>query len=465
MLAQPAAVAPAALPPAQAFRRPVFYSNHKLAEVPQLGLLPPDLVKGIRLAALVFPVKLNTYVLENLVDWRSAPDDPMFRLVFPHPDMLDPEDRERLAALVAAQAPEDEIAAEVNRIRETMNPHSSDQRANVPLFGGEAVEGVQHKYAETVLFFPKQGQTCHSYCSFCFRWPQFVSTGMGKFEAEDAAGLQAYLRAHPEVSDLLVTGGDPMVMTARRLAAYLEPLLHPDFRHVRSIRIGSKALTYWPHRFLAEKDSADLLALVARLSEAGKHVAVMAHVNHWRELEPEPVQEAVAALRRAGATIRTQSPVLRHINDDARTWQRNWADQVSLGMVPYYMFVERDTGANAYFGVPLARVLSIYQQATGGLSGLGRTARGPVMSAGPGKVQVLGRILVRDREHFVLSFLQARRREWLHRPFLARYSPSAAWLTELEPPEGEGGFFFEESYRRFVEEARDGARPEALCHA
>lgn len=427
----------------------VFYANQRIVSVPQLAQIDPKLAHGIRLAALVFPFKVNNYVLDNLIDWEAGEDDPMFRLVFPHPDMLLPEDLSCLDRLHAAGNQAD-LDKEVARIRARMNPHSSDQLVNVPQFEGHSVEGVQHKYDETALVFPKQGQTCHAYCTFCFRWPQFVKTDVDKFEAGNDGLLYNYLRAHPEISDVLLTGGDPMVMNTRRLTAYLEPLLNSEFAHVRTIRLGTKAISYSPQRFLHGDDAEELLVLISRLADAGKHVAIMAHVNHWRELQPEPVHRAVSALRRAGAVIRTQSPILRHINDKADIWARMWADQVNIGMTPYYMFVERDTGANHYFGTGLARALEVYQAATASVSGICRTARGPVMSASPGKVHLLGTMEVNGEKQFLLSFLQARSKEWLHKPFLAKYSEEASWLNDLSPPDGQSRFFFEESYQRFL---------------
>jgi hypothetical protein len=142
--------------------------------------------------------------------------------------------------------------------------------------------------------------------------------------------------------------------------------------------------------------------------------------------------------------------MLRHINDDANIWRRNWTDQVAMGIIPYYMFMERDTGANHYFRISLSRALTIYQEASASVSGIGRTARGPVMSAGPGKVHVLGKIEIEGRDHFVLSFLQARSKGWLHKPFLADFSETASWLSDLTPPMGQNKFFFEEAYDNFL---------------
>lgn len=431
-------------------RKLIVYDHRKIDAIPHLSRLPRELVAGIRLASMVFPFKVNEYVLDYLIDWNNAPDDPLFRLTFPHQDMLDPDDAEQLRHLVARGAKEMEINALVDQIRARMNPHSSDQMINTPIFGERRLEGIQHKYPETVLFFPKQGQTCHSYCTFCFRWPQFVQGPTYKFASQDAATLHEYLRQNPQVTDLLITGGDPMVMGARRMRDYLEPLLREDLRHVQNIRIGTKALSYWPYRFLTEEDSGQLIGLFRELVDRGKHVAMMAHINHWRETATEPFQEAVTSLRNAGVVIRSQSPILRHINDQPETWRRNWQNQVRFGIVPYYMFVERDTGAHSYFSIPLARALAIYQAAFGTVSGIARTARGPTMSAGPGKIQVLGTIELSGARYFILNFLQARCSEWLNRPFLARYSETATWINELYAMNGEESFFFDVPYQALL---------------
>ena len=110
-----------------------------------------------------------------------------------------------------------------------------------------------------------------------------------------------------------------------------------------------------------------------------------------------------------------------------------WRRQLRMGMVPYYMFVERDTGPQDYFAVPLARGYEIFREAYRGVSGLCRTVRGPSMSATPGKVCVDGIAEVSGQRVFVLRLIQARDPSLVGRPFFARYDPDATWLTELEP--------------------------------
>ncbi|MDZ7661330.1 MAG: hypothetical protein U5J94_03005 [Thiohalophilus sp.] len=314
----------------------------------------------------------------------------------------------------------------------------------------QTLDGIQHKYRETILFFPSQGQVCHSYCSFCFRWAQFIGDKALRFSAKEADHLHAYLKQHPNISDLLITGGDPMVMKTQHLVNYLEPLMQPQFEHIQTIRIGTKSLTFWPQRYVTDEDADALLDLLSRLTRAGKHVALMAHFNHRREMDTDIAREAIHRIRETGAVIRTQAPLLRHINDDSQIWADMWREQVRLGLVPYYLFVERDTGAKQYFEVPLARAWEIYREAMQQVSGLGRTARGPSMSAGPGKVEIQGVSEIHGEKVFVLRFIQARNPDWVQRPFFAQYDENATWLDQLKPAFGEEKFFFEDEYQAML---------------
>jgi KamA family protein len=422
------------------------YQFRHMRDIKAFARLSPEHRFDMEVVAQILPFRVNRHVLDQLIDWTRAPDDPIFRLVFPHRDMLEPEQFAAMAALLCNGACTAEIAALAKRIRLQLNPHPAQQQTmNVPSIDGVSLSGIQHKYESTVLFFPVQGQTCHSYCSFCFRWPQFVSKDM-RFAAYDTKGLFHYLRMHSEVSDVLLTGGDPMVMRTNRLAACLQPFIdEPGLEHVSTIRIGTKSLTFWPQRFMSDADADDLLRLFERLSTAGKHVALMAHINHWREMESPLFEQAVRRIRDTGVVIRSQAPLLAHVNDDADVWARMWERQVALGIVPYYMFVERDTGAKGYFQVPLVQAHALYAEATSRVSGLARTARGPSMSCGPGKVEVTGIAEFGGERVFVLNFLQGRKREWARRPFFAKFDPNATWFDQLKPAFGDR-FFFSAGY-------------------
>lgn len=420
------------------------YTLRDLGRIPQLARLPRQVRQDIEIVARVLPFRANNFVVDELIDWHQAPDDPYFRLVFPVREMLHPAHFTRMADAIK-RGHEPEIAAVALAIRGELNPHPAGQMdQNVPHLHGQPLSGMQHKYPETVLFFPTQGQTCHAYCSFCFRWAQFVGNSDLRFAGREAAHLIDYLRLHPEVTDLLITGGDPLVMKTKTLAVYLDAVLNADLPHVTSIRLGTKALSFWPHRFLTDPDADDLLRLFERVTASGKHLALMAHFNHHRAVTHPQVQEAIRRIRNTGAEIRAQSPLLAHINDAPEIWAEMWREQVKVGCIPYYMFLARDTGAQHYFGVPLARAWEIFQSAYQQVSGLARTVRGPSMSATPGKVQVMGMTEIDGEPVFALQFLQARNPDWVLRPFFARYDPAALWLDDLQPAQNEARFFFDD---------------------
>ncbi|WP_045117473.1 KamA family radical SAM protein [Plesiocystis pacifica] len=411
-------------------------------KTPQWTRLDPELKEAIQVVSTVLPFKTNEYIVEELIDWDRVPDDPMFQLTFVQSGMLAEHDYARMAELVRAGASKAEIRSAADAIRLRLNPHPAGQRShNVPTVDGRRLEGVQHKYRETVLFFPQQGQTCHAYCTFCFRWAQFVGLEGMKFESREMADLTTYLRNNPAVTDVLFTGGDPMVMKTRVLRRYIEPLLHPDFEHI-NVRIGTKSVSYWPQRYVSDDDADELLALFEEVSASGRHLALMAHYNHPRELQTEVAQRAVARIRSTGAQIRIQSPLIRRINDAPETWAELWRTGVKLGCIPYYMFVERDTGPRNYFEVPLARAWEIFGDAYRQVSGLARTVRGPSMSTMPGKVLVDGVAKVAGKRVFALQLLQARDPDLVRKPFYAEFDERATWFTDLRPAFPEDAPYF-----------------------
>ncbi len=427
------------------------YTVSNFREIPQIKERLSEKERfDIEVVAQVFPFKTNNYVVEKLINWDDPLNDPIFRLTFPQKGMLKEEDYNEIAFLLKENAPKDLIKQKANEIRMKLNPHPAGQKHNIPQINGVKLHGAQHKYKETILFFPKQGQTCHAYCSFCFRWPQFVGIDELKFAMKEVQVLIDYIKAHPEITDLLFTGGDPLIMKTKILRQYIQPILEADIPHLKTIRFGSKALAFWPYRFTRDDDADDLIKLFKEIKEAGYHLAYMAHFNHYQELETEEVKEAVDRILSTGAVIRTQSPVLRHINDSPQVWAKMWKKQLEMNMIPYYMFMARDTGAQHYFGVPLVRAWEIFREAYRSISGIGRTVKGPSMSATPGKVRMLGVSNINGEKVIVLDFLQGRNPDWVGKPFFAKYNPDAMWLDELEPYEGDR-FFYEDDLDEMLE--------------
>lgn len=428
------------------------YMMHNFKTLPQVEQLSEDLIEAIEVVGSVLPFKTNNYVVENLIDWKNVPNDPIFTLTFPRKDMLRPHHYDRMLQTIKSGASKSEIKEAANEIRLELNPHPAGQLDhNVPIMEGEKVFGMQHKYRETVLFFPGQGQTCHAYCTFCFRWPQFVGMDELKFASKQAEHLVEYVSNNEAVTDVLFTGGDPLIMKTKILEAYIRPLLESNLNNLRNIRIGSKALAYWPYRFLTDDDANDLLKLFSDIKKAGKHLAFMAHFNHPVELDPPAVKEAIAEILKTGAAIRTQSPLLKHINDTPEIWSQMWKKQVELGCIPYYMFVARNTGADHYFSLPLVEAWKIFREAYQSVSGISRTVRGPSMSCLPGKVQILGVNEIKGENIFTLRFIQGRGPDWVAKSFFAKYDDKATWYTDLKPAFGEEKFFFQEELDKILQ--------------
>ena len=427
---------------------------HNFRNIPQIQSVSSEIIEAIEIVGSVLPFKTNNYVVDNLIDWNKVPDDPMFKLTFPQKEMLIPKHYQEMKSVIKNGADKAAIKEAANKIRLTLNPHPAGQlEHNVPMIEGEKLFGMQHKYRETVLFFPSQGQTCHAYCTFCFRWPQFVGMDDLKFASKEAELLVKYVKDHTEVTDVLFTGGDPLIMKTKHLETYIRPLLEANIPNLRNIRIGTKALGYWPYRFLTDDDAADLLTLFEDVKRAGKHLALMAHFNHTVELSTDAVAEAIKNILQSGAVIRTQSPVLKHINDSSEVWTEMLKKQVSLGCIPYYMFVARNTGAQHYFSIPLIEAWKIFREAYQSVSGICRTLRGPSMSCLPGKVQILGVADVKDEKVMVFRMIQGRDPNWAARPFFAKFDEEAIWYTDLKPAFDEEKFFFTDELNEILSPA------------
>lgn len=436
------------------------FTLHNYRQIPQIAMLSEEQLFEIEVVAHVLPFKSNSYVVNELINWENVPNDPMFILTFPQKEMLQPHHFNKMADLIKSGSNKQEIAKVANEIRLKLNPHPAGQlELNVPELDGKKLYGMQHMYRETALFFPSQGQTCHAYCTFCFRWPQFVGMEDMKFASKEADLLVRYMKSKPGTTNILFTGGDPMVMSAKLLGRYIEPLLVAELENLHTIRIGTKALAYWPYKFINDKDTPALLNLFEKVAMSGRHIAIMAHFNHYAELETKAVRKAIKKLRDVHVEIRTQSPLLRYINDDYKVWLKMWRMQARLGCIPYYMFLARDTGAQHYFSVGLERAYEIYRNAYARVSGVSRTVRGPSMSASPGKIHILGIAEIRGEKVYVLQFLQGRNPKWVRVPFFAKYDPQAVWLDDLKPAFDELKFFWQDEY-----EAMTGGKTEPLFY-
>lgn len=392
----------------------------------------------------------------NSIDWTDFQNDSLFHLVFPQPGMFEPD---VVAAYTAASSREDRQKIAADYIQRT-NPHDGNQQLNKPWFYDENDElhvlpGSQHKYPQIQLIFDRSTQHCFSFCTYCFRHAQ-VRGDEDMFVQEDIGQVHAYLRAHREVTDLLLTGGDAGLLTADRFEAYVTPLIEdPALAHVRTVRIGSRALTYLPELVLGSGYDR-MLSLFRKVYESGMQLAWMAHFSTPQEVLNPLALAAIRRLQAHHVVLRSQSPIMKHVSlfanpsgegIDIERSARNWIDLGNilgaLGIGFHSIYCARPTGQHSYFTAPLADVHRVFDQVYRSLASIHRPSRHLSMTTSAGKISILGKTQVGDDEAFALKFTEGREMGWLDPVFLAKYDRETNDVARLKPHRG-SRFFFEE---------------------
>lgn len=357
---------------------PARYLSH-LEQLPQLS---PEERAPLEAVAARFPLRLNENYA-HLIDWDN-PHDPIRRLVIPCADELD-----------AAGA---------------LDPCNEA--------GVTVAPGVQHKYPHTVLLLCSQ--VCAGQCRYCFRKRLFMDE-VHEPACDIAAGL-AYIAARPQITNVLLTGGDPLLLSTRRLGEILEGLRRIE--HVRIIRIGSKLPAFDPQRLLR---NTELFELLARHSQPRQRIYLMAHFDHPRELTDDAVR-VIDAFIRAGVICVNQCPLVRGINDNSETLAELFTELSFIGCPPYYVFQCRPTTGNATYAVPIVRGWQVFRAALRFGSGLASRARF-VMSHATGKIEVLAV----DARRIYLRYHRARVAADRGRFMIYRRDDNACWLDDLKP--------------------------------
>jgi KamA family protein len=315
---------------------------NKLAQVTELGEEERQLLQPV---AEKFAFRTNEYY-QSLINWDD-PDDPIRRIVMP----------------------------DVQEMREFGEMDASDESSYTVL------KGLEHKYADTALLLVNN--VCGAYCRFCFRKRLF--TDDNDEVTSDITDAVRYISEHPEINNVLLTGGDPLIMSTNKLEKILSQLR--EIEHVRIIRIGTKMVAFDPFRVLNDPALPEMLS---KYSQPDKRIFIMNHFNHPRELT-EPALRAIAVLQKAGATTVSQSPLIRGVNDSAEVIAELFSKLSYNGVLPYYLFLCRPTAGNEPYIVPIESALEIFQESRRRLAGLAKQAR-LCMSHKTGKVEVVGKM-------------------------------------------------------------------------
>ena len=318
-------------------------ANRCLTDVAEAGRFCELDLGSARAVSLRYAFRSNDYYL-GLID-PADPADPIRRLILPSEGELDGFGG--------------------------LDP--SDEAANT------LMTGLQHKYLDTAVLLVTD--ECAGFCRYCFRKRLFLSRH--REANKDISPALDYIRRHEEITDVLLTGGDPLTLPTPTLRSIITGVA--QIPHVHVIRIGSKVPAFNPYRILGDRALHKLLA--AHCSDAAR-IHLMCHFDHPRELTPEAIA-AISLLRGLGVVCVNQCPVSRGINDDAGVLAELFQRTTDAGCPPYYVFQVRPAAGNAPFVLPLTRAFELVAEARAKVSGLAGRARF-VMSHSTGKIEVVG---------------------------------------------------------------------------
>ncbi len=405
----------------------------------------------------VYRFKVTRHIL-NAINWNRYESDSMFQLVFPQPGMM----RGPVVDAYTAARTDAERAQVVANYMEQTNPHDGRQLLNKPWLEGEegcidVLEGSQHKYPQCQLVFDCTTQSCFAFCTYCFRHAQ-VRGDHDMFIQEDVSQIHTYLRAHREVTDLLITGGDAGYLPFERFQRYVTPILEdPALSHIRTVRLGSRMLTYEPERILT-RHYEPMLGMFTRMRDHGVQLSWMAHFSTPREVLNPFTLAAIRRLQRHGAVVRSQSPIMNHVSlftdergrVDVERSAQNWIDLAQiLAMLQVHfhsMYCARPTGEHHYFTAPLADITRVFNRIYRSLASLHRPSRHITMTTSAGKISLLGTVDIGGEKAFALKFSEGRNMEWIDKVFLARYDEQENRINLLQPWDTTE-FFFESELR------------------
>ncbi|MDG6256921.1 MAG: KamA family radical SAM protein [Methanomicrobiaceae archaeon] len=354
-----------------------------ITDIRKITQIPAEERERLAEVARRFAFRTNEYYL-SLIDWDD-PADPLRKIAIP--DLAELEEWGSLDA--------------------------SEESAFTVL------PGMEHKYDQTALLLVSD--LCAGYCRYCFRKRLFMKDG--EELVRDISGDVAYIARHPEITNVLLSGGDPLFLSTPRLDALLGQVRAID--SVKIVRIGTKIPAYNPYRIL---DDPALLDLLRRYSTPEQRIYVVTQFNHPRELTGVAT-EALDLLHRAGAVLANQTPILRGINDDPQVLADLFRTLSWTGNAPYYLFQCRPTLGNRHFAVPLEEGYRIVELAKQHCSGLAKRSTF-AMSHATGKIAVVGL----DDRYIYFTYHQAAQREDIGRFMVFQRNPQAVWFDDYTLP-------------------------------
>lgn len=320
---------------------PVTKTLRDVRSLTEAGLVPPERLPALEAVAARYAVAI-TPAMAELIDPANA-NDPIARQFIPASEEL-----------VASPGEDGDPIGDVI--------HSP-------------VEGIVHRYPDRVLLKPTH--TCAVYCRFCFRREMVGPEGLSNLSPAQLDAAFAYIAGRPEIWEVIVTGGDPLVLSPRRLADLMDRL--NAIPHVRIVRFHTRVPAVDPGAVTDD--------LVAALKRSTKTVYVALHANHARELTPA-ARAACARILDAGIPMLSQTVLLRGVNDDPATLAELMRTFVELRIRPYYLHHHDHAPGTAHLRTTLAEGQAIMKALRGAVSGLAQPTYVLDIPGGHGKVPV-----------------------------------------------------------------------------
>lgn len=392
----------------------------------------------------------------NMIDWGKYQKDSIFQLVFPQPNMINRNDVD----IYINATSDEERKLIVEAYQKKTNPHDGKQQLNKPFFINnegqmEILQGVQHKYPAVELVFDKSTQNCFAFCTYCFRHAQ-VRGDEDMFVQDDIGQVHDYLKEHKEVSDLLITGGDAGFIEPDRMEQYVMPIIEdPELMHIKTIRFGSRVLTFHPEYLLTPRYKG-MMEVLQKAVDSGVQVLWISHFSTPRELLNPSTVAAIRRLKSYGITLKSQSPIMNHISlfedehgkvDIDRSAQ-NWIDLGNIlamtGVGFHSMYCARPTGEHHYFTASLADINKIFSKVYRSLASINRPSRYITMTSSGGKTSLLGTAEINGETVFAMKFNEARNMEWMDKVFFGKYDEKENTIEKLKPISGDKHFYEDE---------------------
>lgn len=343
--------------------------------------------KKLREVVSKHPMNIPRYYL-SLID-ENNPNDPIKKLAFPS---------------------EEELVISGAMGETTQDPYGDDQH--------NKGNGILHKYPYSALIVATD--YCSMYCRHCFR-KAIVGLPNDK-TVENFQNALEYIKEHKEITNVIISGGDPMLIDTPKLKKMLEGLKEID--HINYVRIGTRTPVVYPMRFFDE----ELMSYLKEFNKV-KTLYIPTHFNHVNEITPL-AKEAVLKIREAGITVNNQAVLLKGVNDSAEDLENLMNGLTSMGVNPYYLYqcmpVSR---VRNHFQVPLNAGIDMVDKAKQGLDGYAKRFKF-IMGHDIGKIEIVGKI----EDKLILKHIHSRpeKPEEASSMKVMRLSSNAGWLDDME---------------------------------